>query len=149
MLLWTLVDTCLSSCFLIFKSEIARSYGNSFLTFWRTTEQFFTAAAPFCIPNRKAQGFKFLTNTCYFFVFLFILYSHSSNRNGSSLVFACCWWCWASFHARVQHLCHARILEWVAICSSRRSSRPRDQTCISCVSCIAGRFFTCWAKTCG
>ena len=30
----------------------------------------------------------------------------------------------------------ARILEWTAISSSRRSSRPRDQTRISCVSCI-------------
>ena len=36
----------------------------------------------------------------------------------------------------------ARILEWVAIPSSRRSSPPRDQTQ---VSCIAGRFFTIWA----
>ena len=33
----------------------------------------------------------------------------------------------------------ARILEWVAISSSRGSSHPRDQTLISC---IAGRFFT-------
>ena len=32
----------------------------------------------------------------------------------------------------------ARILEWVAISSSRGSSQRRDQTC---VSCIAGRFF--------
>ena len=40
---------------------------------------------------------------------------------------------------------HARILEWVAISFSRGSSQPRDQTCISCVFCIAGRFFTCWA----
>ena len=31
------------------------------------------------------------------------------------------------------------ILEWVAMPSSRGSSRPRDQTQ---VSCIAGRFFT-------
>ena len=31
------------------------------------------------------------------------------------------------------------ILEWVAIPSSRGSSQPRDRTCISC---IAGRFFT-------
>ena len=31
------------------------------------------------------------------------------------------------------------ILEWVAISSSRGSSQPRNQTCISC---IAGRFFT-------
>ena len=29
-----------------------------------------------------------------------------------------------------------------AISSSRGSSRPRDQTCISCASCIADGFFT-------
>ena len=33
----------------------------------------------------------------------------------------------------------ARILEWVAIPFSKGSSRPRDRTC---VSHIAGRFFT-------
>ena len=33
----------------------------------------------------------------------------------------------------------ARLLEWVAISSSRGSSRPKDWTHISC---IAGRFFT-------
>ena len=33
----------------------------------------------------------------------------------------------------------ARVLEWVAISSSRGSSQSRDWTCISC---IAGRFFT-------
>ena len=32
-----------------------------------------------------------------------------------------------------------RILEWVAISTSRASSQTRDQTCISCV---AGEFFT-------
>ena len=36
----------------------------------------------------------------------------------------------------------ARMLEWVAMPSSRGSSQPRDQTQ---VSCIAGRFFTIWA----
>ena len=36
----------------------------------------------------------------------------------------------------------ARILEWVAISFSRGSSRPRDQTQ---VSCIVGRLFTVWA----
>ena len=35
-----------------------------------------------------------------------------------------------------------RILEWVAISSSRGSSWSRDQTRISCVSYIVGRFFT-------
>ena len=32
-----------------------------------------------------------------------------------------------------------KILEWVAISSSKGSSQPRAQTHISCVSCIAGR----------
>ena len=36
----------------------------------------------------------------------------------------------------------ARILEWAAVSYSRGSSQPRDQTCISYISCIAGRFFT-------
>ena len=39
----------------------------------------------------------------------------------------------------------ARILKWVVISSSRGSSWPRDRTWVSCVSCIAGRFLTCWA----
>ena len=34
-----------------------------------------------------------------------------------------------------------RILEWVAMPSSRGSSQPRRQTCISCDSSIAGGFF--------
>ena len=41
----------------------------------------------------------------------------------------------------VRGIFQARILEWVAISLSRGSSRPRDRTWISCVSCIAGRFF--------
>ena len=36
----------------------------------------------------------------------------------------------------------ARILEWVAISSCRGSSWCRDQIRFSCISCIAGRFFT-------
>ena len=39
----------------------------------------------------------------------------------------------------VHGILQARILGWVAISFSRESSRPRDQTQISC---IAGRFFT-------
>ena len=42
----------------------------------------------------------------------------------------------------VHGILQARILEWVAISSSRGSSQPRNWTRISCVSCIAGRFFT-------
>ena len=36
----------------------------------------------------------------------------------------------------VPRILQARILEWVAISFSRRSSRPRDRTCVSYVSCI-------------
>ena len=36
----------------------------------------------------------------------------------------------------------ARILEWVAMPSSRGSSLPRDQTRVSSGPCNAGRFFT-------
>ena len=36
-----------------------------------------------------------------------------------------------------------RILGWVTLSSSKGS--PRDRTCISCGSCIAGGFFTTWA----
>ena len=39
-------------------------------------------------------------------------------------------------------LLQARILGWLAMPSSRRSSQPRDPTQASCSSCIAGRFFT-------
>ena len=39
----------------------------------------------------------------------------------------------------VHGILQARILEWITISFSRRSSRPKDQTP---VSCIGGRFFT-------
>ena len=38
-----------------------------------------------------------------------------------------------------------RILEWVAMPSSRVSSQPRDRTCVSYVSCIAGWILYHWA----
>ena len=38
--------------------------------------------------------------------------------------------------ASVHGIFQARILEWVAISSSRGSSRPRDWTCVSCISFI-------------
>ena len=42
------------------------------------------------------------------------------------------WTPWASVHGILQ----ARILEWVAMPSSRRSSPPRDQTQVTYISCI-------------
>ena len=41
----------------------------------------------------------------------------------------------------VHSILHARILEWVAISSSRRSSRQGIKLLISCVPALAGRFF--------
>ena len=42
----------------------------------------------------------------------------------------------------VHGILQAKILEWVAISSSRGSSQPRDSTSITCVSCMGGRSFT-------
>ena len=39
----------------------------------------------------------------------------------------------------------SRILEWVAISSSRGSSRSRDQTHISCISCTGRQILYNWA----
>ena len=41
-----------------------------------------------------------------------------------------------------------RMQEWVAISFSMGSSQPRGQTCVFCVSCFAGGFFTAelWRK---
>ena len=36
----------------------------------------------------------------------------------------------------------ARIVDWVAVSSSRGLSWLRDRTCVFCVSCIAGSFFS-------
>ena len=44
----------------------------------------------------------------------------------------------------VRRIHEARILEWVAMPSSRASSWPRDWTRDFCISCTAGRFFTHW-----
>ena len=49
-----------------------------------------------------------------------------------------CSWLGSSVHGIVQ----ARILEGVAMPSSRGSPQPRDQTRVSRGSCITGKFFT-------
>ena len=42
----------------------------------------------------------------------------------------------------VHGILQAGVLEWVAMPSSRGSSRPRDGTCASCVSSVADGFLT-------
>ena len=45
----------------------------------------------------------------------------------------------------VHGILQARILEWVAISSSRGSSQPRDHTHVSCIPCIGRQTFYHWA----
>ena len=42
----------------------------------------------------------------------------------------------------VHGILQARIVEWFAISSSRGSSRPRDQTCVSSSPSLSSKFFT-------
>ena len=52
---------------------------------------------------------------------------------------------YSSLGSSVHGLLQARMLACIAMPSSRDSSQPRDWTCVSCVSCIVGGFFTDWA----
>ena len=45
----------------------------------------------------------------------------------------------------VHDIRQARILQWIAIHSSRGSSWPRDQIHVSCGSCLARHILCCWA----
>ena len=56
------------------------------------------------------------------------------------------WTPWTKAHQAplFMGILQARMLEWVAMLSSRGSSQPRDWTQ---VSCIAGRFFTLWGTS--
>ena len=60
--------------------------------------------------------------------------------------FSCVWFCaslWiVACQAPLSMGFSRQELEWVAISSSRGSSRHRDQTCISYVSCMGRQFFT-------
>ena len=57
-------------------------------------------------------------------------------------VFAMIPWICGSPGLSVHGNFQARILEWVAISSSRGSSQPRDQTCIPASPELSGRLFT-------
>ena len=45
----------------------------------------------------------------------------------------------------VHEIFQARIVKWIAISYSRVSSQPRDQTRVSCVSCIGRQILYHWA----
>ena len=45
----------------------------------------------------------------------------------------------------VHEVLPARLLEWIAICFSRRYAWPRDWACTTCVSCLGRRMLCHWA----
>ena len=57
-------------------------------------------------------------------------------------LFLATWTAGGSPGSSVHGMLQARILEWVAISSSRGSSLPRDQTHVSLSPALAGGFFT-------
>ena len=71
------------------------------------------------------------------------VHMHTPTYLGGGLVAKSCWLLatsWTAAHQAPQSkISQTKTLEWVAISSSRGSSRPVDWTC---VSCIAGGFFT-------
>ena len=77
----------------------------------------------------------------------FLLMSKSRYKEFKSLAQSCAcvaWLCLTLCNpmdcslpgSSVHGISQARILEWVAISCSRRSSQHRDQTRVSCISCI-------------
>ena len=70
-------------------------------------------------------------------------------RSMHAWVLSCfsCVWLWDSMDysppgSSVHGILQSRMLERVSMTSSRGSCWPRNWTCVSCIYCIAGRFFT-------
>ena len=97
------------------------------------------------------QGTKWYIS--HSFPYIIILYSINTKLIFLNEVycayFSCVWHCnpldCSPPGSSVHGIFHARILEWVAFSISRGSFRPRDRTHVSCVSPLAGWFFTSWA----
>ena len=103
---------------------------------------FFLVQSKKYLPNPWSQDF-FLSSLLEALQFYFSHLGHWSTLILVSVLcvlshvwlFATPWTCnppGTSVHGVFQ----ARILEWVIIFYSRRSSWPRDQTCVCCISCI-------------
>ena len=95
----------------------------------------------FCIPYKDKMSVY-----CYFILFLLHSFKFYVSLHAYSVLQSCptpfdpmeCKPLDSSVHGVVP----ARILEWDVISFSRGSSRPRDQSRGSCISCIVGKFFT-------
>ena len=92
------------------------------------------------VPSVQSFSFWFSSVIFYFWLNYLIKYFHSQKNE------CCCRLLTSLVSDSVQpyglqpaRMLQARVLEWVAVTSSRGSSQPRDRTR---VSSIAGRFFT-------
>ena len=80
-----------------------------------------------------------MTSKAFLFCYGSWIFHNSCMLSGFSRVWLCDSMECNPSGSSVYGILHIRILEWVAVPSSRGSSRPRDQTCSFC---IAGEFFT-------
>ena len=81
---------------------------------------------------------------CHSSVWIWALLQITWVLQARSLQLCDSWWPYSLQLTRLfcDGILQARILEWVAMPSSRGSSPPRDGTWVFWFSCIAGRFFT-------
>ena len=83
------------------------------------------------------------------------LYPENNSCLGKNPIFFSCCLCYAQSHLTlcnpmdcsppgfaVHGIFQTRILEQMALSFSRGCSWATDETCLSCISCVAGRFFT-------
>ena len=83
------------------------------------------------------QNTRFAERDCVLFKVL-----HCKIKN---VLFILCVFVWKVLETSVHGILQARILEWVAISSSRESSWPRDGSPVSRVSCIGRQILYHWA----
>ena len=155
-LLWRLMQWTLG-CMYLFKLEFSPDMcprvGSlnhmvvPVLVFWGTSVFFSIVAVPVYIPTISVGGFSFYHNLssiyCLYnrFLMMTILISVKVKVFQSFLTLCNPMDCNPP-DSSVHGILQARLLEWVAMPSSRGSSEPRNQTQ---VSLIAGGFFTVWA----
>ena len=89
---------------------------------------------------QRQEGERFLSYICFLIQFIQCVHAQSCptlcNPIDCSLP-----------DSSVHGILQPRILEWVAISSSKGSSQPRDWTCISCFFCIGRVILYHWVPT--
>ena len=96
----------------------------------------FEATSPLVVRGQQEEGFA-VSSLCSNFSFSFHRQQGCTGSVAQPFPTLCdptdCSLPGSTVHGIIQ----TKILEWVAIFSCRGSSRPRDQTYVSCISCIS------------